>query len=53
VASPDGQSLYVALSSTNQVAVIDLPSRRLTAVIDHVGDEPWGATLVGGDNYCH
>ncbi len=53
VATPDGRTLYVALSSTNQVAVIDLPSRRLTAVIDHVGDEPWGATLVGGDNYCH
>ncbi len=53
VASPDGKSLYVALSSTNQVAVIDLPSRRLSAVIDHVGNEPWGATLVGGDNYCH
>jgi YVTN family beta-propeller protein len=53
VASPDGKSLYVALSSTNQVAVIDLPSRKLSAVIDHVGDEPWGATLVGGDNYCH
>jgi YVTN family beta-propeller protein len=53
VVTPDGTKLYVALSDTDQVAVIDIRARRLSGTIDDVGDEPWGATMVGTLNYCH
>jgi len=53
VTTPDGTKLYVALSDTNQVAVIDLHTRELVGTIDDVGDEPWGATMLGALNYCH
>jgi hypothetical protein len=35
------------------VAVIDLRERRLVKVIEDVGEEPWGAHMVGALNYCH
>jgi YVTN family beta-propeller protein len=53
VVSPHGEKLYVALSDLGKVAVIDVPGRRLLGTIDGVGQEPWGATLAGADNYCH
>lgn len=53
VTTPDGTRLYVALSETDQVAVIDIRRRALIGTIDQVGDEPWGATMVGTLNYCH
>ena len=53
VTTPDGTRLYVSLSSTNQVAVIDTRERRLVDLIDNVGEEPWGAFMVGSLNYCH
>jgi YVTN family beta-propeller protein len=53
VTTPDGTRLYVALSGTDQVAVIDLRTRELVKTIDDVGDEPWGATMLGALNYCH
>ncbi len=53
VATPDGTKLYVALSDANKVAVIDMRTRTLTAMIDGVGEEPWGAHMVGALNYCH
>ena len=53
VTTPDGTRLYVALSETDQVAVIDLRSRALVKMIEEVGDEPWGATMLGALNYCH
>jgi YVTN family beta-propeller protein len=53
VTTPDGSKLYVALSTTDQVAVIDVRKRALIATIDGVGDEPWGVTMVGTLNYCH
>ncbi len=53
VVSPHGKKLYVALSDIGKVAVIDVPGRKLLGVIDGVGQEPWGATLAGADNYCH
>jgi YVTN family beta-propeller protein len=52
VTTPDGAKLYVALSDTDQVAVIDVRARRLSGTIDGVGDEPWGATMIGALNYC-
>ena len=27
--------------------------RKLLGMIDGVGQEPWGTTLAGADNYCH
>lgn len=53
VTTPDGTKLYVALSGTDQVAVIDMRTRKLVKTIDDVGDEPWGATMLGALNYCH
>ncbi len=53
VTTPDGTKLYVALSDTDQVAVIDVRTRQLVKTIDQVGDEPWGVTLEGAMNYCH
>jgi len=53
VTSPDGTRLYVALSGTNEVAVIDTRARKLLHKIKNVGKEPWGAHMVGSLNYCH
>lgn len=53
VTAPDGSALYVALSDSNQIAVIDLRARSLARVIEDVGGAPWGTTMVGADNYCH
>jgi YVTN family beta-propeller protein len=53
VTTPDGKKLYVALSSTDEVAVIDTESRKLIKTITDVGDEPWGAHMTGAVNYCH
>jgi YVTN family beta-propeller protein len=53
VTTPDGTKLYVALSDTDQVAVIDIRARELIRTIDDVGDEPWGAMMIGALNYCH
>ena len=53
VTSPDGKTIYVALSDTDQVAVIDVRRRELVKTIDDVGDEPWGAAMAGALNYCH
>jgi YVTN family beta-propeller protein len=53
VTTPDGARLYVALSDTDQVAVIDIRARKLIKTVDSVGDEPWGAMMVGALNYCH
>jgi YVTN family beta-propeller protein len=53
ITTPDGAKLYVALSDTDQVAVIDVRARALIKTIDHVGDEPWGVMMIGTLNYCH
>ena len=53
VISPHGKKLYVALSDIGKVAVIDVPGRKLLRMIDGVGQEPWGTTMAGADNYCH
>ena len=48
-----GTKVYVALSDTDQVAVIDAIGKSLIGVIDDVGDEPWAITAAGGLGYCH
>lgn len=53
VTAPGNGKLYVALSSSNQVAVIDTATATMTGTIDSVGEEPWGAYMVGAANYCH
>ena len=53
VTTPDGGKIYVALGDENGVAVIDTRERRLTTVIEGVGDYPWSAYMVGTINYCH
>jgi YVTN family beta-propeller protein len=53
VTTPDGRKLYIALSGTDRVAVIDTQKRKVTGYIDGVGEEPWGAHMAGAVNYCH
>ena len=53
VTTPDGKKLYVALSGTDSVAVIDIRNRSLLHRIENVGSEPWGTHMVGALNYCH
>ncbi|MGI9451572.1 MAG: YncE family protein [Geminicoccaceae bacterium] len=48
-----GKKIYVALSDTNQVAVIDASKQELVGLIDDVGSEPWAITAAGGLGYCH
>jgi len=33
--------------------VIDTRARKVIKMIDGVGKEPWGATMVGAIGYCH
>ena len=51
--TPDGTKVYIALSKTAQVAVIDVSKQRLVKVIDGVGKEPWGLYMAGAVAYCH
>jgi len=53
VTTPNGMKIYVALSDANKVAVIDARNRTVIKMIDGVGEEPWGVTMVGALNYCH
>ena len=53
VVTPDGTKLYVALSDAGTVAVIDVRAKAVTATIEGVGEEPWGAHMAGAVNYCH
>ncbi|MDH3594000.1 MAG: beta-propeller fold lactonase family protein [Rhodospirillales bacterium] len=53
ITTPDGRKLYVALSEAGKVAVIDTRARKVIKMIDGVGEEPWGATMVGAIGYCH
>lgn len=53
VVNSAGQKLYVVLSDTDQAAVIDTRTRKLAALIDGVGRQPWGALMARSNNYCH
>ena len=48
-----GKKIYVALSDTHQVAVIDAATSKLITLIDDVGEQPWAITAAGGLGYCH
>jgi YVTN family beta-propeller protein len=48
-----GVKLYVALTESNAVAVVDVQQSRLLKVIDGVGEKPWAVSSVGGLSYCH
>lgn len=53
VVTPDGQKLYVALTGSDSMAVIDTGKRALIAIIEGVGKRPYGATMGKSNNYCH
>ena len=53
VSAAAGTKLYVALSGSDRLAVIDLRTRRLTAMIDGVGDQPWAVNMANALSYCH
>lgn len=49
----DGRYLLLPLSSTDQLAVLDVTTRAEVARFDDVGRYPWSVTTIGGQNYCH
>jgi YVTN family beta-propeller protein len=51
--SSSGTKLYIALSDSDQVAIIDIAQRKLTGVIDDVVAQPWAVNAAGGLSYCH
>ncbi|MBR72955.1 MAG: hypothetical protein CMM30_08460 [Rhodospirillaceae bacterium] len=53
VITPDGKKLYVALSSSDEVAVVDVRQMKIVKRIGNVGEEPWGVHMLGAINYCH
>jgi YVTN family beta-propeller protein len=53
IIADEGRKLYVALSGSDQVAVIDMRRWMLTKLIDGVGREPWAVNMVGALSYCH
>ncbi len=53
VTTNDGAKLYVALSETNEVAVINTFTGTIMTRIKDVGTDPWGTHRVGALNYCH
>ena len=53
VSAAAGTKLYVALSGSDRLAVIDLRERRLTATIEGVGDQPWAVNMANALSYCH
>lgn len=48
-----GKKVYVTLSDTHKVAVIDAQNLKLAGLIDDIGEEPWAITAAGGLGYCH
>ncbi len=53
VVNSTGQKLYVALSDTDEVAVIDTQTRKVLTLVKGMGRQPWGATMARSNNYCH
>lgn len=52
VVTPDGQKLYLPLSETNEIAVVDARRQRLAATI-RVAGNPASVVMAGGYGLCH
>ena len=49
----DGKYIVAAVSSANQVVVIDAVTQKVIKTFDKVGAYPWSVTIPLGQNYCH
>ncbi|MCE9574322.1 MAG: hypothetical protein K8W52_14335 [Deltaproteobacteria bacterium] len=49
----DGKWIVAAVSSANQVVVIDAETNAIVKTFDDVGSYPWSVTIPDGQNYCH
>jgi YVTN family beta-propeller protein len=49
----DGKWIVATVSSANRVVVIDVATRKVKKVFDHIGSYPWSVTIPKGQNYCH
>lgn len=49
----DGKYIVAAVSSANQVVVIDAATATVVKTFDNVGTYPWSVTIPLGQNYCH
>jgi hypothetical protein len=48
-----GAKLYVALTDSDAVAVVEVQQGCLLKVIDSVGAKPWAVSSTAGLGYCH
>jgi DNA-binding beta-propeller fold protein YncE len=53
VVADAGQRLYLSLSGSDQIAVIDLETEALAKLIDGVGGQPSGVQVAGALGPCH
>jgi len=53
VVDADGKKLYVAMTDTGEMAVVDVFERKVLTTVPGVGPNPYQATLAVTNNYCH
>jgi DNA-binding beta-propeller fold protein YncE len=49
----DGRYIVAAVSSANEVVVIDAATHAIVKTFTNVGVYPWSVTIPRGQNYCH
>lgn len=53
VVTADGLKMFVALSDTNELAVVDMRTGQVSKKIANVGHSPLGVTMALTNNVCH
>jgi DNA-binding beta-propeller fold protein YncE len=53
VVTADGLKMYVALTDTNGLAVVDVQHGKVLKTLANVGQAPSGVTMALTNNYCH
>jgi YVTN family beta-propeller protein len=53
VVDADGLKMFVALTDTNELAVVDMKTGRVSKKIPNVGHSPLGVTMSLTNNVCH
>lgn len=53
IVDAEGKRMYVALSDTNELLVIDVFAKEIIKRISGVGNTPHGVNLAATNNYCH
>lgn len=53
IVDAEGKRMYVALTDTNELLVIDVFAKAIIKRISNVGNQPMGINLAATNNYCH